>query len=362
MLLIEEAYPTRNPLLPPSPQGRQRVQNLLRLERQLASAWLQWAGAPPPGRGGFWGGGGGGYEERFEKTMVQVDQALQESGGPFFLGEKARVTCNRDWVRDRVSWPGCRFCVRSSLRRLSFSFSLSHSLSHSFILFPVVAILPQFSFPDAVFAPFLERIAASTPFWKGLQVRGNPKWPRVNAWMDAMDNIPTYKAIKSDDFTITHTLEPQIGPVTLLPEGAAYRAKIEGKDDSWDLPLKPEQTAWGFDDGTGAGGAREEAAQALVSNHEAIVAFSMRAFRQQPADDREKAAQISAGFRHVAHALLEGVDAAGAPPSALDAAAVATAAVYLRDRVGVPRDLTYPAARQLRAHLQWLVRSLGSNA
>lgn len=26
---------------------------------------------------------------------------------------------------------------------------------------------------------------------------------------------------------------------------------------------------------------------------------------------------------------------------------------YLRDRIGVPRDLPLPAARQLRAHLNW---------
>lgn len=31
---------------------------------------------------------------------------------------------------------------------------------------------------------------------------------------------------------------------------------------------------------------------------------------------------------------------------------------YLRDRVGVPRDLPLPAARQLRAHLNWFIDSL----
>lgn len=61
------------------------------------------------------------------------------------------------------------------------------------------------------------------------------------------------------------------------------------------------------------------------------------------------------------HALLEGVEASPlqvAEGEALPGGPVAASAMYLRDRVGVPRDLPYPAARQLRAHLNWLIDSL----
>lgn len=237
----------------------------------------------------------------FENTMDKVNSALQTFGGPYFLGSK-------------------------------------------------------FSLVDAVYAPFLERTAASMPYWPGVKVRGNDRWNAVNLWFDAMDSRPSYQAMKSDDFTHTHDLEPQIGPCYSAPAGKAYRDKIDGKDGGWELPLKPEETAWGFDDGTGKGGAKEEAARTLISNHEKVVGFALRGVND---GDKHRDA-MGHGLHLVANALVQGVENLDGfvTPDTLPPQ-VAVAAAYLRDRVGVPRDLSYPAARQLRAHLNWLIRSLG---
>ncbi len=80
----------------------------------------------------------------------------------------------------------------------------------------------------------------------------------------------------------------------------------------------------------------------------------------------------AAVLRHVAHALLLGVEAKQASPAVLPAASgaatqhdggvVIPALAYLRDRVCVPRDLRLPAARQFRAHLNWAIDVLARSS
>ena len=93
-----------------------------------------------------------------------------------------------------------------------------------------------------------------------------------------------------------------------------------------------------------------------LANHAAVV--RRRARRQpsglparlgrvlRPERDAERGggASVDAALRHV-HALLAGPDAA-VNLSPLEPATTVKALGYLRDRVSVPRDMSYPAARR----------------
>lgn len=58
-----------------------------------------------------------------------------------------------------------------------------------------------FSLVDLTYVPHLERMAASTAYWKGLQLRGNERWPAINRWFEALEMRETYMATKSDFYT-----------------------------------------------------------------------------------------------------------------------------------------------------------------
>lgn len=69
----------------------------------------------------------------------------------------------------------------------------------------------DFSYVDAVFAPFLERMVASLAYYKGFHMRGTGEFPGIESWFDAMEQRPAYLATRSDHYTHCHDLPPQLG-------------------------------------------------------------------------------------------------------------------------------------------------------
>eukprot|EP00899_Mesostigma_viride_P026112 jgi/Mesvir1/6686/Mv08912-RA.2 len=178
MLMLEAEFPKHTPLLPPaSDPARGEVRRLMTLERMFFSAWLQWLL-------GRWAN----EEAKRDFIMVvdQIEEALREvgGGGPFLLGK-------------------------------------------------------DISLVDLMIAPFLERASASLLYWKGFRMRGEGRWPALEAWFEAMEARPAYQASKSDYYTHCHDLPPQVGEPSPIPGAEKFMDFINGRDGSWDLPLKP---------------------------------------------------------------------------------------------------------------------------
>ena len=195
------------------------------------------------------------------------------------------------------------------------------------------------------------------------------------------------------------------GPGFSNDASVPFAKAIDGKGagaQQWTLPLPPltadsvpEPYFIGSEDAEGSSislpvdevAARLEAAFELSGNHAAVCRFALRGagkngfkrFQAPLADpyatpNEDLVPEMDLVLRAVATLLVDGDGSGDAAGDATAAAAIedlrravaaesAKAAVkvslaYLRDRVGVPRDMSYPAARQFRAHLNWAYNAI----
>ncbi|CAM9555828.1 unnamed protein product, partial [Sphacelaria rigidula] len=306
---------------------------LLNLERELFSWWCQFVFRP-----------GNSARGQCERTLDQVNDALASSPGPWFLPSAAQEAA-------------------------------SGSPDEGF------------SLVDLTYVPHLERMAASTAYWKGLQLRGNPRqadrmlrsdgrWPAINRWFEALEMRETYMATKSDFYTHVRDIPPQYGNGQSVPEAAEMAAAIEGADGSWSLPLPALHATEGLEpvlaiNDPGEDGARHEAAYKLAGNAEAVGRFACRGAgrgsgwsllpgRAPLADPNAQPNMdiiddVDFVLRRVTSALLKGdveedqavlesgASGKGGDPGTV--AAVTASLSYLRDRVRL-RAWTYHLTKQ----------------
>lgn len=304
-----------------------RARELLRLERSVFGAWMYWLTSSPSNKA------------TFVDALNEVEEALTSSPGPFFLGDSISIV-------------------------------------------------------DIQFAPFLERIAASMVYYKGFVIRvaqgEETKYPNINRWFDAMEALDSYRLTKSDYYTHCWDLPPQLGGCVEEPAGTKFRKAIngertlDGKHGSWELPLQQNNGGaepdwlWISQDE-----ARREAVERVSSNFDAIVGFASRGAGRRgmppvsapladPNASPNEGVQGSVGviLRLVCKTILSG-STNGDDESMKSVAAeikeqggaelsqaVVDSLTYLRDRVGVPRDMRLPAANLFRAHLNWAISHL----
>jgi len=328
MFTIERAFPNPDkPMFPMSGELRDRAAGLLNLERELFGAWCSYLFRPDMP---FIGGS----EDDFTKTLQRVDSELgANTESPFFLPYQHPTIVDMQYV------------------------------SH------------------------VERAVASAMYYKGYDVR--KKFPNIDRWLAAYEELPHYMASKSDYYTHCMDIPPQYGPCFSSDSATALRAReaIDPKNASlpvqWQSELEPP---------TAAQLKRAEkdfcieAAMKLIENQEAVTRFCCRAAgkdvgswaRGNPTKcqlsdpyarpNLDVAPAVNVALRAVATSLLHG-DAeftknvkeavvSETQLSAKDLPVVAECIAYMRDRVGSPRDLSMPAAKILRGHLAEVVRQL----
>ena len=358
MKLLEETFPNHGPRMIPLPgdsdNNAAKMDELLELEQELQRAWFSLTFYPVKEEALVKA------NQTFLETLARVDQALGSTESPWFLGGDGP------------------------------------------------------SLVDIQYITLMERIAPSVLYWKGLDIRSLTEIPHFQKWLAAFERLPHYLASRSDYYTHIMAIPSQNGPGYMIPSAKPIANQISGLSGAWNLPLDLDRCLEPFPGNYRHDGEEyspcHEAAYRVVENHASIAIFACRGAGEpgRPSFHAELAdpyAELNEGYlqavdvslRHVVNALLQGLpsneveavakqdlwgkggsnelrdnweahpddndssltyywnyetgDATWTPPTQqLD-----TCLTYLRDRVGVPRDMGPAAAMQLRAHLNWVI-------
>lgn len=203
MELLDQLHPVENGYKQMMPakndaKGQKRYSVLANLERELFSWWCTLIFRPEgPGfsSGGMIGKLMGSTEmsgamKGFLECLTKVDDALASTSGPWFFDDADHPTMM-----------------------------------------------------DFIYVSHVERMLASSAFWKGLNLRSaeyRQQFPALNAWLDAFEKRECYLAFKSDYYTHVMDIPPQYGPGNdggFKDDRVSYQKSITGKGESWGLPL-----------------------------------------------------------------------------------------------------------------------------
>ncbi|WP_413201276.1 glutathione S-transferase family protein [Nostoc piscinale] len=212
--------------------------------------------------------------------------------------------------------------------------------------YPGPYFLSTFSLVDIMYSPHLDRLAANLPVYRGYQIKGNPSFPRINAWFAALNERPAYHRVKSDDTTNNLLLRRRFG---IEPTGNA-------------LPLNTADS--------NAIQYRAEAAERLSDNYEVAIADIIKNSGVQAlaidGDITTVKEAVDLHLRLLAEYLIHG-DSAPLPggrtggKNSIETTVSAVGAIalaYVRNRVCAPRDMSAGAATAFRAAVDQVLASL----
>lgn len=204
-----------------------------------------------------------------------------------------------------------------------------------------------FTAADVAWAPFLERYSEQLPcLHAGLNPRDASRWPRLAAWYEAMmRQVPAYGArVRGDSVSWRTVLSMagygNAGVAPVLVDDAGETIHDDKTEGDWEAYAASRSFV--------ARTPQEEAAARLVRNHAAIIADAVK--RGSLAE-----AEADSALRGLAMLLAGKSDEAEADPS------VVAAAIYLDERMCVPRDMGVLPSRVVRGLAARLRSRFGSH-
>ncbi|ARV60006.1 glutathione S-transferase [Nostocales cyanobacterium HT-58-2] len=212
--------------------------------------------------------------------------------------------------------------------------------------YPGPFFVSTFSLVDIMYSPHLDRLAANLPVYRGYHIKGNERFPRINAWFEAIKKRPAYHRVRSDSTTNNLLLRRRFGLEAIanpLPLDTADSEAIEY---------------------------RAEAAERLSDNREAAIGDILKNSGVQAlaADGNTSAIKeaVDLHLRLLAEYLINGNDTPllGGGTGGKDsrdpivAAAGAITLAYVRNRICAPRDMSAGAATAFRAAVDKVLASI----
>ncbi len=281
-------------------------------------------------------------EERFGTTLLPNDP--EENAVARQLVEDAETNGFRDiaykFLRETPA-------DTNELANLQAAFEAKlDELEQALAKYPGPYFLSTFSLIDIMYSPHLDRLAANLPVYRGYHIKGNPRFPRINAWFEALNQRPAYHRVKSDNITNNLLVRRRFGLEPIgnpLPLDAADSQSIQY---------------------------RAEAAERLSDNREAAIGDILKNSGVQAlAPDGEISAikeAVDLHLRLLAEYLLNGNGAplpggrtGGKDSTDTNVAAVgAITLAYVRNRICAPRDMSAGAATAFRAAADKVLASI----
>ncbi|KAK4536848.1 hypothetical protein CDCA_CDCA10G2873 [Cyanidium caldarium] len=293
--------------------------------------------------------------------FLQADPRFAQYGNPRAVANEAEdarvaslVRMERelfsDWLRYLTGPPA----MASVLRRAFFAAmdkverALAASPTAPFFSAPLSSDGEGPGFVDCLIAPFLERIEFTMPFWKGIEIRNNPKWPCLERWYKAIEARPGY--LKGNAYSTVFNLPPQVGRHTTAESERAAAAPFRDQVLNEARRLKFEPVEGDDDNARRIREARHEAGAALIRNFARVVRDMKRTCVD---DDDSPGDDISRAMYAIAELLVRGN---AATVEKVTNPTTRRALEHIRERVCVPRDLRTMPAQQFQAAVNHLLQ------